>query len=401
MSASGEQGEAKSGTGGAAPAADDAAKEQTKSGVKEAEEVAKEKSGTGGAAEGEGKAEEAAAEGAPAGEDGAKPASKIASKVASKASAAGGGAAAAAGGVVGKVRGKGEKPTPDNCKFGFLGAGKMAEAIIRGLLEKKTGTDRLFVASKNGKNHDIFKQLGAVVTKRTYDLFGKHDCDVIFMVVHGLAIKECFKMGGTRPLALTTNFIPTRTNMIYILSLVGGIPCGDVKKVLLNPDNPEKYKLEIHRIMLNASVSRAIGLGAIDAEIDSKKVSPIIRDVLFKIAKVEYYPESQMDILCAVGGNGMAFTYYFVSALADGGFKMGLPKKTAVSLATKTLHCTALCMLESGKHPSELRDSCTAPSGPAIYGIANLEKRDCASGIASAVEAASKRIKELVENPCS
>ena len=77
---------------------------------------------------------------------------------------------------------------------------------------------------------------------------------------------------------------------------------------------------------------------------------------------------------------------------------MGLNRQTAVKFAAKTVQCAALTLLESGKHPGELKDSCTSPSGAAVYGIHVLDKADVGSGVAGAVEAAHKRAQELAES---
>lgn len=263
----------------------------------------------------------------------------------------------------------------------------------------KIDPKRIFVSSKSGKNHDFFQELGVNTTKRSYDIFGRMDCDIIFLVFHGYVIRQLFSTGGTRPLALTTNYIPNQRHPIYVLSLVGGIPLSDIKLTLLNPDNPDKYKLEMHRIMLNQSVAYGIGLGAIDVEPDLKQCSPIIRNLLTPMCKLEHIPENNMDVACAIGGNGLTFCYYFLAALSDGAFKMGLPKKDAIKVAARTLQAAAATLLESGKHPADLRDACTSPRGPGIYGIHVLEKADCSSGISAAVEAAYRRVKELCEIP--
>ena len=186
---------------------------------------------------------------------------------------------------------------------------------------------------------------------------------------------------------------------LYLLSLIGGITLLDIKNTLLNPEHPEKYKLEMHRCIVNNSIAYGIGLAAIDVEPDSKKCNPLIRDLLVSFAKIEYVAEAYMDVICAIAGNGLAFNYYFLQAISDGGVKMGLGKSIAVRLAAKVLLSASASLLESGKHPSDLRDQCTSPSGAAIYGIHVLDKQDCSSGIASAVEAAHKRIKDLAEQP--
>lgn len=283
-------------------------------------------------------------------------------------------------------------------KIGFVGAGKVADAIARGLITyAKVDPTRIHVASKTTKNLEAFKQKGCHITKRSYDIFGKYDCDVVFLCFHGNVIKQCYKAGGSRPHPFTTNFIPNMKHPLYVLSLVSGVKLDQIRACLLNPEHPEKYMLEMHRIVLNTAVAYGIGLGAIDVEPDGKKCSPIVRDILSTISKLEYIPENQMDAACALGGNGLAFVYYYISALADGAFKMGLNRQTAVKFAAKTAQCAAMTLLESGKHPGELRDSCTSPSGAAVYGIHVLDKADVGSGVAGAVEAAHKRAQELTE----
>lgn len=286
----------------------------------------------------------------------------------------------------------------NEAKFGFLGAGKVADAIIRGLIQYgKVDPKRIYVAAKTTKNLEIMKQKGCHITKRNYDIFAKYDCDFIFLCFHGSVIKQCYKMGGSRPHPLTTNFIPNMKHPLYILSLVSGVTLDQIRACLLNPEHPEKYMIEMHRICVNTACAYGLGLGAIDVEPDGKKCSSIVRDVLSTISKLEYIPENQMNAACALGGNGLAFVYYYISALADGAFKMGLNRQTATKFAAKTAQCAALTLLESGKHPSELRDGCTSPSGPAVYGIHVLDKADVGSGVAGAIEAAHRRAIDMAE----
>jgi pyrroline-5-carboxylate reductase len=222
-------------------------------------------------------------------------------------------------------------------KFGFVGAGKIADAIIRGLITyTKVEANRIHVSAKSTKNLEALKQKGCHVTKRSYDIFAKYDCDIVFLCFHGSVIKQCYKMGGSRPHPFTTNFIPNQKHPLYVLSLVAGVTLDQMRACLLNPEHPEKYMLEMHRIMVNTAVAYGLGLGAIDVEPDSKKCSPVIRDLLTSMSKLEYIPESQMDSACALGGNGLAFAYYYISALADGAFKMGPNRQVAVKFAAKT-----------------------------------------------------------------
>uniref|UniRef100_A0A6G1SR09 Pyrroline-5-carboxylate reductase 3 n=1 Tax=Aceria tosichella TaxID=561515 RepID=A0A6G1SR09_9ACAR len=284
----------------------------------------------------------------------------------------------------------------EEAKIGIIGAGKMADALVQGLIHyAKIQANRIHVAAPSAKNLETFKSYGCRVSKRNYDIFGRYDCDIIFLCFHGNVIKNCYKLGGSRPHPITTNYIPHLRHPIYIMSMVSGVSLAQIKACLLNPESTNRYVLEIHRIMMNTAVSSGLGLCAVDCEPDSRKLSAPLRQLLSSIAHLEHVPASQMDAACAIGGSGLAFSYYFINALADGAFKMGLSRKQAIRFASKTAQCAAQTMLESGKHPAELRDTVSAPSGAAIYGIHVLEKNDVASGVTAAVEAAHKRANEL------
>lgn len=213
-----------------------------------------------------------------------------------------------------------------------------------------------------------------------------------------MVINECFKHGGLRPMALTVNYIPNMKHTLYILSLISGFNLDQIKQTLLNPEHPDKYKLEMHRVMLNSACAYGLGICAIDVEPDSSKLSPILRTMLSSMSKLEYVPEAQIDAACAIGGSGLAFAYYFINAMADGAFKVGLSRQMALKFAAKTVQSAAQSLLETGKHPGELRDSVCSPKGPAIYGIHVLDKADVSSGITAAIEAAHKRAQvKLIE----
>ena len=283
-----------------------------------------------------------------------------------------------------------------NLKIGFLGAGKMTDSLVRGLTKYgNIKPNQIFVAAPSNKNSSKFKEMGCTVTKRNIDLFGRFACDVVFLACHGSVIAQCYSAGGTRPHPLTVNYIPNLRKPIRILSLVTGWNLEQIKQVLLNPEHPKKYQLEIHRIAVNPAVAYGVGIGSIDCDPESKKVSSVVRTLLSSVGSLDMVNAEQMDAACATTGAGLAFSYYYTQALADGGFKMGLSRTAANKFAAKIMECAALAVLESGKHPSELKDGVCGAGGPAIYGIHILDKAEAASGITAAVEASYKRSQEL------
>jgi pyrroline-5-carboxylate reductase len=285
-------------------------------------------------------------------------------------------------------------------KIGFIGAGKLTESLLNGLTKYgKVEASRLHVSAPTTKNLERLKQLysGLHITKRNLDVFAKYKCDIVFIAVHGSVIQALYKQGGSRPFPLCTNFIPNLRKPLYVLSLVSGFECKQIRECLLNPENPEKYMIEMHRIMVNCAVAYGLGICAVDVEPDSKKFAEPLRAMLSSVAKLEYVAESQMDASCALCGAGLAFSYYFIEALINGAVKMGLNREKATKFAAKTVQTGAQCLLDSNKHPNELKDSVCSAGGPAIYGTNVLDKADCASGVAAAVEAAHKRAAELAK----
>lgn len=206
-----------------------------------------------------------------------------------------------------------------------------------------------------------------------------------------------------------------------MLSLVSGFGAANIRDCLLNPEHPDKYKIEFHRVMLNCAVAYAFGVCAIDTNPD--KLSEPVKALLSSIAKLEYVPEGQIDAACAVMGCGLCFvslvqlwgstlhsnictslvqqSYYFINSISDGALKIGLSRSTAVKFTAKTVNCATQTLLSSGRHPNELKDEVCAPSGAAIYGVNVLDKGDVGSGVSSAVEAAYRRAQSLAkdENP--
>jgi len=85
----------------------------------------------------------------------------------------------------------------------------------------------------------------------------------------------------------------------------------------------------------------------------------------------------------------------FIEALSDGGVKMGLSKNMALKLAAQTVYGTAKMVLEGGLHPAEFKDKVSSPGGTTIEGIHELEVGGLRGSVISAVQAATRRSKEL------
>jgi pyrroline-5-carboxylate reductase len=105
--------------------------------------------------------------------------------------------------------------------------------------------------------------------------------------------------------------------------------------------------------------------------------------------------ESALDAVTGLSGSGPAYIFLMLEALADGGVKVGLSRRTAQRLAAQTMYGAAKMLIETNGHPGQLKDMVTSPGGTAIAGLHTLEAGGMRTTLIDAVEAATKRSREL------
>ena len=106
-------------------------------------------------------------------------------------------------------------------------------------------------------------------------------------------------------------------------------------------------------------------------------------------------PERLLDAVTGVSGSGPAFAYQVIEAMSDGGVLAGLPRDVATKLAAQTLLGAAKMVLETGRHPAELKDMVTSPAGTTIAGLHEMERNGVRAALIDAVQAAWLRAEEL------
>ena len=105
--------------------------------------------------------------------------------------------------------------------------------------------------------------------------------------------------------------------------------------------------------------------------------------------------ENLIDAATGLSGSGPAYIFLMIEALSDAGVKVGLPRQTALKLAAQTVFGAALMVKETGIHPGQLKDKVTSPGGTAIAGLHTLEAGGMRTTLIDAVEAATRRAREL------
>lgn len=155
-------------------------------------------------------------------------------------------------------------------------------------------------------------------------------------------------------------------------------------------------KRKIIRLMPNTPCLIGCGMTAISPGpgVEEKEVD-YIKELLAPLGKSVVLEEHYMDAVTGISGSGPAYVFMFIESLADAGVKAGLPRDTALLLASQTVSGAAEMVLKTGEHPSILKDRVASPGGTTIAGIYTLEKESFRGTIIKAVESAVIRSKEL------
>jgi pyrroline-5-carboxylate reductase len=262
-------------------------------------------------------------------------------------------------------------------KIGFLGGGNIGEAMIRGLV--KTGLippEDLFVTDVR---LDRLAELGR--------LYGLHTLsDNVLLVRRAdvviLAVKPQILPAVLREIA------PATGGKLFI-SVAAGVSTTEIRRHLAAGTRLIRVMPNTPALVLEAAtaIARAEGLEAGDLE--------TAEAIFSAVGKVVILEENLMDAVTGLSGSGPAYIALVVEALADGGVKVGLDRKTAMILATQTVLGSARLLIETGTHPGQLKDMVTSPGGTSIAGIHTLESGGLRRTLMDAVERATIRSREL------
>ena len=127
----------------------------------------------------------------------------------------------------------------------------------------------------------------------------------------------------------------------------------------------------------------------------SEEEKETVRDIFSSCGRVEMVEERLMDAVGCVSGSSPAFVYMFIEALADGGVKYGLPRKTAYAMAAQTVLGSAKMILETGKHPGQLKDEVCSPGGTTIAGVSALEEHGLRNALIKAADACYEKTQSM------
>jgi pyrroline-5-carboxylate reductase len=261
--------------------------------------------------------------------------------------------------------------------IGFLGAGNMAEALIRGLLRGHADAARIIASGPRPERMaELASRYGITTTPDNGVLVERSDI-VVLAVKPQIMRKVLDEIGERlRPDAL-------------VVSIAAGIPVAAIEQ-RLRPGTRVVRTMPNTPALVDAGAT-AIAAGGHATPADLADAKRIFDAVGVTVTLDEY----QLDAVTGLSGSGPAYIFLILEALSDAGVKVGLSRRTATLLAAQTVLGSAKLLLETNEHPGKLKDMVTSPGGTAITGLHTLEHGGVRTTLIEAVEAATKRSHEL------
>jgi pyrroline-5-carboxylate reductase len=263
-------------------------------------------------------------------------------------------------------------------KVGFLGAGNMGEAMIKGLLQAGLVPAASIGATdvRRERLEQIAKQYGIRSAKSNPALVAESDVVI-------LAVKPQIMAAVLKEIA------PAVDAGTLLISIAAGLPTRTLRAQLGRPARLIRVMPNTPALVLEGvtAIARAEGLEAGDLE--------TAQELFGAVGRVVVLEEDALDAVTGLSGSGPAYVAIVIESLADGGVKMGLDRATAMTLAAQTVLGSAKLILETGAHPGQLKDMVSSPGGTTIAGISALEEGGVRRTFISAVERATQRSREL------
>jgi len=262
--------------------------------------------------------------------------------------------------------------------IGFIGAGNMATAIIKGLI--KSGMfkpEQIYASARTQKSLDKISEDCCINTSLHNSEVAKK-ADIIVLAIKPFMFAEVLPQ-------IASEIDDSK----LVISIAAGKSMAQISE-LLGKD------CRIIRSMLNtpALVGEAMSALCVNEKVSEEDKAFGLK-MFESFGEAEYISETLMDAVVGVSGSSPAYVYMFIEALADAAVADGMPRAQAYKFAAQSVLGSAKMVLETGTHPGALKDAVCSPGGTTIEAVASLEKNGFRSAIIEAARACTAKSKQL------
>jgi pyrroline-5-carboxylate reductase len=264
-------------------------------------------------------------------------------------------------------------------KVAVIGAGKLGEALIAGMMDARIVKKDQFIATAAHRERlDLVqKKLGVKVTLSNGEAVRK--AHLILLCVKPQVVEEVLRQ-------IADDMTPAHV----LISVAASVSTRFMESILVKP-------IPVIRAMPNTPCQIkegmtvvARGTHATDAHVEAA------RKMFEAVGRCLILDEKHMDAVTALSASGPAFVYTIIESLIEGGVRVGLPRDAATLMAAQMIHGAANMVLETGEHPAKLKDIVTTPAGCTVDGLLELEEGGLRVTLIKAVDRATRRARELV-----
>ncbi len=266
--------------------------------------------------------------------------------------------------------------TSSRVRLAVLGAGRLGETLVSGLIEAGRMEPGEVVVTTAHPDHarDLARRLGV---RAASNLEAVRGAEVVLL--------------GLKPQQMTRvleEIGPTLTPRQLLISVAASVSTAVIQRSL-------KHPVPVVRAMPNTPVRVRQGMTALARGAHAREEHLVrAREIFDAVGRTLVVDEVHMDAVTGLSASGPAFLYIVIEALADGGVKVGLPREIAIELAAQTMLGSGAMVLVTGEHPARLKDAVTTPSGTTIDGILELEDGGLRVALIKAVVRATRRAGE-------
>ncbi|MCL4424540.1 MAG: pyrroline-5-carboxylate reductase [Firmicutes bacterium] len=263
-------------------------------------------------------------------------------------------------------------------RIGFIGAGSMAEAIVRGLLATGFPPERILLTNRSRRERlqELQEKWGVEVTPDK--AFLVNWSDILILAVKPKDMAEVLAENGQL----------AREEQL-VLSVAAGITTRFIESNLMGEVPVVRAMPNTSTVVQESATALALGRWA-------KEKEAVLAGAIFRaVGQVLMVQEKDLDAVTGLSGSGPAYVYRMIEAMIEAGTQVGLTQTVARELAVQTVLGAAKMLRETGEDPAALRHRVTSPGGTTLAGLQALEERGFPAAIRAAIERATHRAGEI------
>ncbi|MGN0242932.1 MAG: pyrroline-5-carboxylate reductase [Lachnospiraceae bacterium] len=267
---------------------------------------------------------------------------------------------------------------PESKIISFIGCGNMAQAIIGGLLASGiVKPDQIIASDHSEEQREKMNKKHHIVTTAS-NTKAAEKADILYLCVKP-NILPC----------VVSEIAPVVGDNTLIISIAAG---QSIKKIEGYFEKP----ISLVRVMPNTPALVGESMSALcHNQTVTEEQKETVSCLFEQLGRSKWVAETLMDTVTGISGSSPAYVFLFIEAMADAAVKYGMPRADAYEFCAQAVLGSAKMVLETGKHPGELKDMVCSPSGTTIEAVAKLEETGFRNSIIAATSACIEKSKEM------